>query len=313
MIYLNGAKFLEKDNKNNYTFSDGQKYKGYQIKNIECECEECHKIKILKRFRTDLFTTPYICNSCRLTGERNPFYGHKHTEEFKKQRSLERKGKWGLGKNNGFYGCKHTQETINKIKSKLKGYDYGEEHRQKIKTWFKNNPDKVKEIRKKCKITVQNRTPERTKEIHEHMKVGALKAKLTPNYYENKRKAAKLSFFSQSKNYKMNNFEKTIDNWLTEHNIEHNYSVIMSDSKRNYQFDFIVRHKRILIECQGTFWHADPRFFKKENLRENQILKIKSDEQKRIYAREHNFNLIEVWEHDIMTLKDYKKLEDVLL
>lgn len=52
------------------------------------------------------------------TGERNPFFGKKHTEETKHLISIARIGKYG-GEKNPFYGKKHTEET-RKIMSQKK-------------------------------------------------------------------------------------------------------------------------------------------------------------------------------------------------
>ena len=55
----------------------------------------------------------------------------------------------------------------------------------------------------------------------------------------------------------MNKLEEKVYNWLKENNIVFEYSPIMQDyDGTNYQFDFIIKGKRILIECNGTYWHS---------------------------------------------------------
>lgn len=278
---------------------------------IQIKCSKCNRIDYINLYNKRLITEPRICQTCNKIGELNPFYGKKHTEELKKQRSLERKGKWCIGENNGFYGKKHSEELKQKLSKLNKNKKVSEETKQKISDYYKLHPDqKLLQIQKSIQ-TKENWTEEQKQKFKDNIINGALKAKLSPNYYENKRKAAKKSNASQHK-YKRNNFEKRVEQWLIDHNIEYNYSAIMSNNVRNMQFDFIIRHKRILIECQGTYWHADPRFFKDENLREHQKEKRISDEEKREFAKSHNFKLIEVWEYDIMHNNDFSKLEEIL-
>ena len=58
-------------------------------------------------------------------GEKNHFYGKKHTEETKKRISVFRKGK------------KHTKETIRKMSESHKGIKLTEEHKRKMSESYK--------------------------------------------------------------------------------------------------------------------------------------------------------------------------------
>ena len=69
----------------NYTFEKS---------NLEIECIECkNKIKI-KSFYSQLNNRKYTCYKCLRTGIKNPFYGKRHSDEFKNKLSQERKNKW---------------------------------------------------------------------------------------------------------------------------------------------------------------------------------------------------------------------------
>ena len=48
------------------------------------------------------------------SGENNPFYGKRHTEESKRKISEARKGK-ASGENHPFYGKHHTEESLDKM------------------------------------------------------------------------------------------------------------------------------------------------------------------------------------------------------
>ena len=268
------------------------------IDKIFIKCSKCDEWDEINLYNIDkFFNKKRICNSCNKIGKLNPFYGKKHTNELKTKLSKERKGKWFIGEKNYFYGKKHTEESKNKIKEKRKFQIITEETKNKLRKYRIEHPEITARISKK---------------LSEHLREGAKKAKLSPNYYENKKKAAIKSILSQ-KTYKMNNFEKIVDEWLNKNNIKHNYSAIMSNGKKNLQFDFIIPDKRILIECQGTYWHADPRFFNYENLDKRQKDHIIKDEIKREFAKNHNFKLLEIWEYDIRKLQNFSVLEKELL
>lgn len=251
-----------------------------------------------------------ICNSCE---QKNNPRIHIWTDD---EREIRKK--IYSGEKNPFYGKKHTEEAKQKIKEKRKHQIITEEVKQKISKYWKENPDKKIEAVNKALQTKSNWTEEEKIIHHNNLIAGAQKAKNSPNYLENKRKAAKKSRLSQD-GYKMNKFEKKIDNWLNEHNIQHNYSVTFSDDTNTYQFDFGIKNKKILIECHGTYWHGDCRFFDefgkngKRILNEIQKEKQKTDKLKEKFAKKHNFKLIIVWEYDIVINEDFSKLEEVLL
>jgi len=83
----------------------------------------------------------YSINRCgKLIGDKNGMYGKKHSEESKKKMSRPK-----YGKDNGMYGKKHSDETKNKMSEKLsveKNPFYGKKHSDKTK-------NKMSEIAKK--------------------------------------------------------------------------------------------------------------------------------------------------------------------
>ncbi len=72
---------------------------------IKCStCGQLKKIKSIRFYNNSHIDKKYECSSCRLKGEKNPFFGKKHSEELKKKRSEERRGTWGVGEKNGMFG-----------------------------------------------------------------------------------------------------------------------------------------------------------------------------------------------------------------
>ena len=76
-------------------------------------------------------------------------------------------------------------------------------------------------------------------------------------------------------------------------------------TKRVYDFAILTKDGGMidyLIEIQGTFYHADPRFYDHQNLKyNNQKRQIKIDEQKLLWANQNGFVLLQIYEQDIKT------------
>ncbi|WNF37806.1 DUF559 domain-containing protein [Bacillaceae bacterium IKA-2] len=89
------------------------------------------------------------------------------------------------------------------------------------------------------------------------------------------------------------NIEKIMDKLLDELDVQHRYSFILN--KR--QFDFVLPDHRILIECDGDYWHANPKFY--PNPAPWQIERIKIDELKNKIASSNGYKILRFWEDDI--------------
>jgi very-short-patch-repair endonuclease len=98
----------------------------------------------------------------------------------------------------------------------------------------------------------------------------------------------------ENKVFKKTNIEKVIENYLKSKNIRYKYSFILE--KR--QFDFLLIDKRIIIECDGDYWHANPKFYPQP--KDWQIERIKIDRVKNEIAKENGYTIIRFWEDDIL-------------
>lgn len=92
-----------------------------------------------------------------------------------------------------------------------------------------------------------------------------------------------------------NKLEQAFANLLTEMGIAYTWGHRLG----RYVFDFYIPHKLLLIECDGSFWHADPRFFDRSSLHKVQVTNLENDRKKDAFAQERGFSLIRFWEHDI--------------
>ena len=76
----------------------------------------------------------------------------------------------------------------------------------------------------------------------------------------------------------------------------------------HYAFDFYLPDHHTLIECDGTFWHADPRFFPDPSkFYPVQTKTTQNDKRKTTYAAKKGFRLVRFWEHDIVNNREWVK------
>lgn len=67
----------------------------------------------------------------------------------------------------------------------------------------------------------------------------------------------------------------------------------------SYSYDFYIPCNNALVEVHGTFWHADPRFYRPDSLSAIQHRNIANDQKKVDCAAQHGYQLLVFWEHDI--------------
>lgn len=313
-IFINNSKIIKEEKNGKFIFvllENGNIIYKSKIKEIEIECTKCHKKVKLKGIRKSFYEKSYLCQSCNLSGERNPFFGKTHSQEFKDKLSKERKGIWGIGEKNPMFGIdvktKMSPEKIEQWKKHISNATKGEKNPMFGKTVESIvGTKKWIQIKEKIHQTQLNFSKQKKKEIGKKISLAQKRLQLeNPELYKKlKAKGGKASVIKQC-NYQMNKLEEKVYNWLKENNIVFEYSPIMQDyDGTNYQFDFIIKGKRILIECNGTYWHADPRFFSesdqtKRKLNEIQKRKTRIDKKKREFAESHDFLLLTVWEYDI--------------
>jgi G:T-mismatch repair DNA endonuclease (very short patch repair protein) len=63
--------------------------------------------------------------------------------------------------------------------------------------------------------------------------------------------------------------------------------------------DFYLPAYRLAIEVNGTFWHADPRFYDRGNLAPAQRRTIERYSRKVNILSQSGIKLAEIWEHDL--------------
>ncbi|AJD91432.1 hypothetical protein JMA_21150 [Jeotgalibacillus malaysiensis] len=101
--------------------------------------------------------------------------------------------------------------------------------------------------------------------------------------------------------FKKTRIEKVLEEYLKEANIEYRYSFILQ--KR--QYDFLLPKYRLIIECDGDYWHANPSVYPEPA--DWQIERIKRDLEKNEIAKRSGYRIVRFWENDILNNFNYVK------
>lgn len=161
------------------------------------------------------------------------------------------------------------------------------------------NPEKISEAR-------QNFSEEKVISIKEKVK-----STISMRTDEQKSEIIRKRFESLSKNVNnqkenMNKFESLISMILTSMNIPFSFSHYI----KGRQFDFIISDTKVLIECNGDFWHANPLFYLPDDILSHPGKKRFA---KNIWAEDyHKFKMVSdqgyivkyIWENSIKNKSD---------
>jgi len=84
---------------------------------------------------------------------------------------------------------------------------------------------------------------------------------------------------------------------LKENNIRYKKQYWQRDGKRIVFYDFILWDYNLLLEIDGDYWHANPKFFSTMN--EAQRKNVNNDKYKEKLAKNRDFLLFRIWESEI--------------
>ena len=99
------------------------------------------------------------------------------------------------------------------------------------------------------------------------------------------------------KKRKINNLEQLVWNTLVENNIDFIFQFYLKDDKGSCKsYDFKIKHKPILLEIDGDYWHGNPET--KSHFKLVEETKI-NDIYKGQLAQDKGFTLLRFWEKDI--------------
>lgn len=258
-------------------------YDGYKVRTanrVKKICENCNKefeIKesSLKYGRGKCCSRKCVDKNKKQTylGENNPMYGVKHTDKRKmelsdmmvetwkddKYRNSVKNGQLKFMKENGYWPG--TDDISKEKRRKTNLERYGVEH-----NWNGEYGDR------KCDKTALKKYGKSTIDI-----------------------AHKFLF-----NKKSTSIENKVKDILDKNNIEYikNFRVVYELDSGYYKiYDFYLKDKNVLIECDGDYWHGNPKFF--EKLNEIQIKNVRNDKFKTELAMDCGFELLRFWEYEI--------------
>jgi len=237
--------------------------------------------------------------SCQRSGEKNNFFGRKHSEESKRKAASSRRDY--SGSNNPFFGKWHSEESKEKIRrhpavrQRLFGEDngfFGKTHSEETLTIIKEKNRIYQET-----MSVEERESISRKQRDGHRR----RYEQDPeSYIQGKRNGGKAAAAISGK-YKMNKLERFFLDAVTASGINIEYSVIL-DRK---QYDFGNKEKRVLIEINGDFWHGNPLIY--PSLSERQKAVQEKDRVKKEWAESKGFRVLSFWESEIRN-----QIDDVL-
>ena len=109
---------------------------------------------------------------------------------------------------------------------------------------------------------------------------------------------------------KETSIEKIIRDFLESNNITHRTQYHIG----RFIADFYIPNINTIIECNGDFWHANPKLYDSNNLHKIQIKNTERDKRKDIFVKSKGMDLIILWEYDINNnLNEIKeKLNEIL-
>lgn len=168
--------------------------------------------------------------SCQRVGEKNNFFGRKHSDESKRKAVASRGDYSGI--NNPFFGKHHSEEVRIKIGSHPAGRHFGEDNGFFGK---RHSEETMNIIKEKNRLFQKSLIEEEREEISQKQREGHRRRyeQDTESYIQGKRNGGKAATARPEK-YKMNKLERFFLDAVTESGIDIEYSIIL-DRK---QYDF---------------------------------------------------------------------------
>jgi len=259
-----------------------ESYRKLKSERIERTCLNCGDIFLKTEYRIKIDGGKYCSRKCKDAHQEsiykkdgNPVYGTELSEERKRQLSENTKKMWTSKEHrrkfskkvlefynkNGYYPG--TDELSKEKKRKTNLERYGT-------TCFLDN----KELKKKWESEY-----------------------FLKNGMSTIQNASKSLFKKRS-----TKIEEKIKTILEKNSIEFkkNFFIRCGSGKNEFRiYDFYLKKYNLLIEADGDYWHANPKFYKNRKLNETQNKNIKNDIFKNELAIKKSFNIIRFWENEI--------------
>lgn len=163
--------------------------------------------------------------------------------------------------------------------------------------WNKNNKEwsqKISSMMKGRKISEETKNKQslsaKKRKIHGHTN-----KKHSEESKEKMRKATIKRWENGEFSFRETEIEKKVKNYLQEIGIEFKYQFKI----KKFVADFALQKENIIIECQGDFFHCNPKTKYSIPKYESQFKNLKRDKLKKELYKSLGWELIELWESDI--------------
>ena len=76
---------------------------------------------------------------------------------------------------------------------------------------------------------------------------------------------------------------------------------------QRYVVDFADVEKKIVININGDYWHANPLLYDRNNLGKLQQINVRQDKNKKIFLEKNGWKVVDIWESEIYWNKEFVK------
>ncbi len=295
-VRADGKTISEINEKGQLFFTDGLKVRRSKCK-VEIVCDLCRSLSVWNSIPSKEYLTKekFLCRSCRQIGDKNSQFGKKWEENRKIKRSNQM-----IGDKNHMFGKSFYDSWLVK---------YGEEETIRLLETHKNKSRKIGQENGMFRKTFYDIWLEKYGEIEANKKLVEFKLNKVKWLSENPEHHRNMIIKSHLKKYRKTSIERKIEEYLREVKSDFKYNFILNNL---YQFDFLIKDIKLIVETHGDYWHANPLYYSdddhfKKKLNETQKYKINLDNIKSKYSIEHGYRILCLWETDIKN-DNYKKI-----
>ena len=101
----------------------------------------------------------------------------------------------------------------------------------------------------------------------------------------------------------MTDIEQKMASMLDVLNIEYYSQFFITNNTDTFAYDFKLKNCNLLIEVDGDYYHSNPIFYTKPKTKTQKINHYR-DKKKNEFCESNGYNLIRIWENDIINNKE---------